>query len=58
MFDITWRELAFAQKQGGSYSVVRVFGACGGAPGEVSVLRLVDPFKLWRQRVLAVYMVV
>ncbi len=51
---VSWRELSFAEQQGSAFSVLRVYGSVGGAAGEVSLLRIIDPARLWRQNVVSV----
>jgi hypothetical protein len=62
LFEVSWREMAFAARKGGRFSVVRVFGAAGGGQGAgagpVRLLHARDPVALWSQGALAVCMVV
>jgi hypothetical protein len=62
LFEVSWREMAFAARKGARFSVVRVFGAAGGGFGAggapVRLLHASDPVALWSQGALAVCMVV
>lgn len=51
LFPMSFRELEFAATAGRQYHVYRVFGVGSAAP---SILRLVDPARLWHYKAISV----
>lgn len=52
-FEISHRELQAAERSGAAYHLVRVYGA---GSTDVRLLHLKDPVKLWRSKVVGLFM--
>jgi len=55
VFEISRAEMEFAEAQGPKYHIVRVWGAAGPSP-RMQAFR--DPIALWRQKLVAVCLLV